>query len=139
MSSHQGRMSSHQGSRYRVIHCEGALAELDRLLVNETPNKQKSLKNHLMLQIKRLANGVSMTKEHFKQQGALPAIGGIQNGHFYCLKRQPIRGYCWESKRYPNTWYISHYIVKRVDKLKPTDTRRVGLNWNRIEELGYEF
>jgi hypothetical protein len=49
------------------------------------------------------------------------------------LKRKPVRGYCWKSKKYPNTWFISHYVHKKQDKLDSSDTHKVANNWHRIE------
>ncbi|NOX67160.1 MAG: hypothetical protein GXO85_15520 [Chlorobi bacterium] len=75
-----------------------------------------------------------MSKENFPQEGDLPKRVGQQAAKkFNALKRLPVRGYCWFSEMYPNTYFISHYVYKNYAKLKSKDTAKVGDNWGRIE------
>tara|TARA_B100000767_G_scaffold270445_1_gene294112 strand:- start:1013 stop:1405 length:393 start_codon:yes stop_codon:yes gene_type:complete len=128
----------HRGKRFTVVHCPGALDDLKCLLVNEPEGKRRSLIHGIFVAIKRLSDGQLMTRETFRKEGELPRQTGRSNGHFFCLKKQPIRGYCWLSKKYPTTYYISHYILKRKDKLQKVDTAKVHKNWMLIEDCGDE-
>lgn len=130
---------SYTGSRYTVVHCEGALDTFREALSHVMAGKAKSLTRKMILQIKRLADGQEMSKEHFPSEGMLPSLPGQRRSRkFYALKKIPIRGYCWKSDRVPNTWFISHYIYKDKQGLDSRDTRKVGRNWRRIEESGDE-
>ena len=91
----------------------------------------------MILQIQRLADGGRMSGENFVKEGKLPSQNG-KSKHFYALKRIPIRGYCWLSEKHPNTYFISHYMFKKAQKLKERDITIVSGNWRRIEENGYE-
>ncbi len=78
-----------------------------------------------------------MSQQNFPQEGYLPKKQGQQRAKkFNAFKRMPLRGYCWLSERHVNTHFISHYAYKNYDKLKESDTKRVGKNWVRIEEKG---
>lgn len=92
-----------------------------------------------MSQLMRLADGEEMSQEYFRKEGVLPGKKGRTGvKHFYALKRMPIRAYCWKSERFPNTYFISHYVFKDYDGLDPSDTKIVCNNWLRIEEQGHE-
>jgi hypothetical protein len=127
------------GRRYTVTHCDGALDTFHQALGHVGAGKARSLIRQMVLQINRLADGEPMSRENFPTEGALPALPGQQgNKKFHALKKIPIRGYCWESQRVPNTWFISHYVFKNYQDLDPRDTEKVGRNWRRIEENGDE-
>ena len=126
---------SYKGKRYEVIHCEGALDSFREALGRVLKGKAKSLTQKMAMQIQRLANGEEMSKENFPSEGILPALPGQQRSKkFHALKKIPIRGYCWQSDRVPNTWFISHYIYKDKQGLDNRDIEKVGRNWRRIEE-----
>jgi hypothetical protein len=126
------------GSKCRIVHCEDALKSyLSAIQGVPCGKRSRSFTRSMMLQIERLADGQRMSKENFPQEGLLPAQAG-PGKNFNALKKIPIRGYCWKSSRYPNTYFISHYIFKTCDKLKDKDTKLVGRNWTRIEVDGYE-
>ena len=130
---------SYQGSKFTVIHCEGALESYVDALNSVNARRHKSFTRGIIQQIKRLADGHRMSKENFPQEGDLPKRKGQQKAKkFNALKRIPIRGYCWLSERFENTYFISHYVYKDYDDLKKSDTKRVGDNWRRVEENGDE-
>ncbi|MCU7906896.1 MAG: hypothetical protein KZQ76_13845 [Candidatus Thiodiazotropha sp. (ex Epidulcina cf. delphinae)] len=129
----------YNGSKFTVIHCEGALESYEVALNSVEAGKHKSFTRGMIMQIQRLADGHRLSKENFPQEGNLPGRKGRQKAKkFYALKRIPIRGYCWKSGRRKNTYYISHYVYKDYDNLKERDAGRVGANWSRIEEKGDE-
>lgn len=131
---------AYQGTRYRVVHCEGALKSFQKAIRHVKAGKARPLTRHVVLQIERLADGLEMSKANFPQEGVLPKANGQHHTkHFFALKRVPIRGYCWLSERVPNTWFISHYVYKDYEKLDPADTEKVGRNWRRVEEDGHEY
>lgn len=78
-----------------------------------------------------------MSKDSFPAEGDLP--GKATASRFNALKRLPIRGYCWKSDKYENTYFISHYVHKDYKKLKQTDIDKVHNNWYRIEEGEDEY
>ena len=119
-----------------MIHCDGALDSFQDALKRVSPSgKQKSLRNQMIAQIQRLADGDEMSQQHFRREGQLPNLMG-QHGtnYFYALKRIPIRGYCWKSSKLKNTYFISHYIFKNFNDLHSSDTEIVINNWRKIEE-----
>lgn len=125
------------GSRFTIVHCEGALESFYDALESVKASKKESLKRGMAQQIQRLADGNRMSKENFPQEGDLPKRRGQQKAKkFNALKRLPIRGYCWLSERHKHTYFISHYVYKDYDKLKEKDTKRIGDNWLRIEVNG---
>lgn len=127
------------GKRFTIVHCNGAYKSFSDSLASLPANKAKSLKRQMVLQITKLANGDRMSKENFPQEGLLPSLKGQhKKKKFNALKRLPIRGYCWLSDKYENTYFISHYIHKKTDKLKDKDVQIVGNNWTRIEVNGDE-
>jgi hypothetical protein len=125
------------GKKFRVVHCLGAADSFKSAILKVKGTKSSKFTNIMIHQIDRLADGHKMTKENFPKEGKLPSKGG-NSKNFNALKKIPIRGYCWLSDRYPNTYFISHYIYKDFDKLSDTDTKRVCNNWKRIEENGHE-
>lgn len=128
-----------KGSMFTVVHCKGALDSFHEALNSVSKNKCQSFTNGMILQIKRLSNGQPMSKANFPREGDLPRkVGQHKVKKFSALKRIPIRGYCWKSEKYENTYFISHYVYKNYDELKERDTNRVGANWRRIEENGDE-
>jgi len=121
----------YQGARFTVEHCEGAIESFEEALIHVTPhNKKKSLKRSMVLLIERLADGRPMSKENFPSEGQLPSSAG----KFHAFKKLPIRAYCWLSQKYPNTYFISHYIYKDQQKLDKRDTNRVHANWREKED-----
>ncbi|MFA3790849.1 hypothetical protein AB6T38_07005 [Aliiglaciecola sp. SL4] len=130
---------THQGSKFRAVHCKGALDSFKGSLSKVETRKQKSFERALLQQLQRLLDGHRMSKENFPQEGKLPkSIGQKSEKKFNALKRKPLRGYCWLSEKYPNTYFISHYVYKDYDKLKEKDIKIVGNNWVRIEVNGDE-
>lgn len=129
----------HKGSVFTVVHCEGALESYIDALNSVNAGRRKSFTRRIIQQIERLADGHTMSKENFPQEGELPKRKGQHKAKKFCaLKRIPIRGYCWRSEQHENTYFISHYVYKDYDDLKKSDTKRVGTNWRRIEENGDE-
>jgi hypothetical protein len=129
-----------KGKKFVIVHCKGALESFDSAMESLPKKKREALKRGMILQIQRLADGHQMSKENFPREGKLPnKTGQHGNKHFHALKRIPVRGYCWLSQTQPDTYFISHYIYKDQSKLNGSDTIKVGSNWQRIEEHGYEF
>jgi hypothetical protein len=127
----------YEGSRFRVVHCDGAVESYWEALKHVDARKAKSFTRNMIAQIKRLADGQPMSKGSFPKEGELPKLPGQQKTkHFHALKRIPLRGYCWLSKARPRTYFISHYIYKDYDNLADRDIEKVGNNWRRIEENG---
>ncbi|MBF6941284.1 hypothetical protein, partial [Acinetobacter baumannii] len=125
----------YQGKRYRVVHCAGALDSYRKALKHVDARRVGSFTRGMILQIERLANGQAMSNENFPKEGELPKRKGQQTAkYFRALKRIPIRGYCWRSETWPDTWFISHYVYKDYTRLAGKDTRKVERNWLRIEE-----
>lgn len=127
------------GSKFCIIHCKGAIKSFQNALGSVDLRKHKSFEKGMVLQIQRMANGHRMSKENFPQEGELPKQKGSTVKKFNAFKRMPIRGYCWLSGSYPNTYFISHYVFKNYDKLKDKDTTIVAKNWTRIEVNGDEY
>lgn len=128
-----------QGAKYRVVHCLGALESFHQSLIHVETHKGKALKRGMVQQIQRLADGHRMSRENFPREGSLPKRNdGTHVGYFFAFKRLPVRGYCWQSDSYPNTWFISHYVYKDYQKLKNRDEAKVAENWTRIEVDGNE-
>jgi len=126
----------YRGRKFRVVHCVGAKESFDEAAKRLTAAKAKSFARGIVQQIMRLADGHKMTKENFPAEEKLPKQAG--NKRFHALKRKPIRGYCWLSTKYPNTYFISHYVFKDYQKLADRETDRVRENWIRIEEKGHD-
>lgn len=126
-------LADHYVGRVFVIwHCRGALKSYYNALESVEANKRGKFTRSLIYQIERLANGEKISPIHFPKEDKLPARSDGES--FYALKRIPLRGYCWLSQRHSNTYFISHYINKRKDKLDRNDTKKVHNNWYRIEE-----
>jgi len=127
------------GSAFGVVHCEGARESFEEALKRVEARKQKSFRRGMTQQIQRFADGHRMSSENFPREGGLSKkANGDSAGHFHALKRIPVRGYCWRSERFENTWFISHYVYKDYQKLKARDAERLGKNWIRIEVNGDE-
>jgi hypothetical protein len=124
----------YEGSKFTIIHCDGAIKSFHKALGSVDARQRKSFTRAIIHQINRLANGHRMSKESFPQEGDLPKRPGQHHTKkFNALKRIPIRGYCWLSELHEHTYFISHYITKKKDKLDSSDTTLVGHNWERIE------
>ena len=124
----------YQGVKYTVVHCKGALKSYKKALNSVDARKKKKFTRQIILQIKRLADGKTMSRENFPREGILPKrVGQHTAKNFYALKRIPIRGYCWKSDSVVSTYFISHYINKNYDNLKDSETEKVCSNWKRIE------
>lgn len=120
-------MEDYDGSKYRVIHCDGAQDSLDEAL-SHVANK-KTQKARMERLIHRLGDGVRMPHDSFPSEGELP-----DKSHFRAIKKLPLRAYLWLSKKYKNTYFISHYIYKNKQKLSASDIQRVSRNWRKKEE-----
>lgn len=127
----------YRGQKFRIVHCQGAYESFEKIASRLKSGQANKFARGLSQQIQRLADGQQMTKENFPKEGKLPNKGG-NSKHFRALKRIPVRGYCWLSSRYPNTYFISHYVYKDYGKLDSRDTQIVHRNWKRIEEEGDE-
>ena len=134
MSSYMDLDNEYKGKRFRVVHCNGAMESFEKAKKHLSRQKAKSFSRGMAHQIQRLADGHKMTKENFPPEGDLPPQAGKKR--FYALKRIPIRGYCWLSSNYPNTYFLSHYVYKDYQKLADKDINKVCENWVRIEENG---
>ena len=123
------------GKQYSIVHCKGALKSLNKALVGVKAQQRDKFRRAVSQQIDKLASGDTMSKASFPSEGNLPKKTGQKDTKkFNALKRIPIRGYCWLSDKYPNTYYISHYIKKDFNDLDARDTEKVGNNWRRIED-----
>lgn len=125
--------ATHTGDMYTVIHCRGALQSFNENSKHLNAREIGSMKRKMAHQIERLANGKRLGKDNVAQEGALP-----NGGHFSALKKLPMRGYFWCSKRLSNRYFISHYVFKDYRKLKKQDSKIVTENWTRIEEKDHE-
>lgn len=125
----------YHGNRNLVRHCRKAVDSYTKASMSLAPHKKKRrITLQLINQLERLAHGEEMSKETFRREAKLPGrVGRQEDRYFYALKRIPIRGYCWESERLDNTYFISHYIYKDFDNLDDRDTERLKNNWRRIE------
>ena len=125
---------SFKGSKFTVIHCKGAVDSYYEALKSVDTRKHDRFTRAMIIQIKKLANGGRMSKENFPQEADLPKkVGQQHTKKFNALKRLPLRGYCWLSEKYENTYYISHYVHKAKGKLDKRDTAKVRNNWKKIE------
>ena len=130
---------SHKGSKFTIVHCEGAIESFNNALRSVESRKQLKFRNAMIMQLTRLADSQRMSRENFPPEGELPKRAGQSRAKkFNALKRIPLRGYCWLSEKHPNTYFVSHYVHKDYDKLKEQDSKKVRSNWKRIEEDGYE-
>lgn len=118
---------SFKGIKFKIVHCFGALESFHDALGRVHAHKRKSLERSIIHQIIRLADGYKMSRENFPQEGELPrGNGDAESKKFKALKKQPLRAYCWLSDRHENTYFISHYVYKDYQKLKSSDTKKVG-------------
>ena len=118
----------------RVAHCLNAIGSFNESLSHLRANKGNSFTNKMVVQLERLARGERMSNRNFPKEGKLP-----NNKHFRALKYIPLRGYCWSSDKFSDTYFVSHYIYKDFDKLAKSDTNRVCGNWQRIEVDGDDY
>lgn len=129
MPSHKTLKDRMQGSVYTLIHCDGALQSLEDALEGMSEREKQKSRIKIITQINRLIDGHRMSEDNFVDEGKLP------NGKtFKAIRKIPIRGYCWLSKRFNKTFFMSHYIMKKKQKLANSDVDRVGNNWKNIEE-----
>lgn len=127
-------MDEYEGSRYTVVHCNGAEDSFFKELGKHVPkNKHPGYKARMRRIIERLADGHRMSNENFPKEGKLP-----DGSHFRALKRNPLRAYIWQSKSHPATFFISHYVYKNYRKLKDKDVKKTCDNWNIYEEKNDE-
>lgn len=127
-------MDDYEGTRYKVIHCEGAKESfLDELAKHVPSNLHPNYKARMRGLRRRLADGHRMSKENFPKEGKLP-----DGTHFRALKKIPLRAYIWQSNKHAGTFFISHYVFKNYDKLKQSDIKKVCDNWTKYEESNHE-
>ena len=120
------------GKKFTIIHCKGAIDSFEIAIKSVEARKHEIFKANLRAQNHRLADGYRISSNSFRSEGKL------SNGKkFYALKKIPIRGYCWLSTTKQSTYFISHYMCKKKDKLDRSDTEKVIKNWKRVEEDGY--
>jgi len=130
---------TYTGRKFTVIHCEGAIDSFVKAVEGVKTAQRSKHKRWMEMQIKRLADGIRMPQDSFPWEGDLPALIGRPKKKFRALKKIPVRGYCWKSERYENTYFVSHYILKKKGALDSNDTTKVGNNWKRIEVNGDEY
>lgn len=138
MSSGELRRT-YTGRKFTVTHCTGAIDSFRKAVERVQPNQRRKFKRWMEMQINRLANGERMPQDSFPWEGDLPALTGRPKKRFRAFKKIPVRGYCWKSEKHENTYFISHYILKKKDALDGNDTTKVGNNWKRIEVDGDEY
>lgn len=123
-------MDDYSGTKYKVIHCEGAKDSFFKELFEHVPkDKHDNYMARMRRLRERLADGHKMSNENFPKEGKLP-----DGNHFRALKKIPLRAYIWQSKKHQGTFFVSHYIYKNFDKLKESDTKKVCDNWYIYEE-----
>ncbi|USE34104.1 hypothetical protein [Endozoicomonas sp. SCSIO W0465] len=124
-------LDKYEGIHCTIVFCKGAKESLDEVLAKHAPQpmKSKKLKAQMWSLLARLADGHRMTKENFPTEGDLP-----DGSKFHAIKKIPLRAYLWRSKKYSGKYFISHFIYKDFQKLKPKDTTKVCNNWREIEE-----
>lgn len=123
-------MDDYEGSRYTIIHCDGAEDSFFEELRRHVPkNKHPNYKARMRRLLERLADGYRMSNENFPKEGQLP-----DGSYFRALKRIPLRAYIWQSKNHKATFFISHYVYKNYKKLKEKDVKKTCDNWNIYEE-----
>lgn len=127
-----------EGSQFTIVHCVGAKNSLEEALDTFKATKRDSLRRALWSQFERKANNQRMAERSWRAEGDLPNEKGINGGKFYAFKKIPIRAYCWFSQANKGKLFISHYIVKKTDKLAARDITRTQNNWRRIELNGDE-
>jgi hypothetical protein len=52
---------------------------------------------------------------------------------FWAFKAYQLRAYCWYSRRLPRALVISHFVVKKKDKLAASDKQRMQRNREAFE------
>ena len=127
-----------RGTGFEIVHCRAARASYEEALKGVGRKKRVSMTGGIIAQIERLASGARMPSQQFPREGDLLAEPGKEASPFWAFKRKPLRGYCWFSETRKRTWFISHYVYKRWEKLRKGDTTRVHANWQRIERSGDE-
>jgi len=130
---------SYAGRIFVVRHCSGANRTYKDSVAKVPASQRKKYKRWMEMQIRRLAGGLRLSVDSFPQEASLPGLPGRPGKKFRALKRIPIRGYCWKSEIQPNTYFISHYILKKKDGLSDSDIEKVRNNWTRIEVNGDEY
>jgi len=125
------KIQDYEGSTYKVIHCEKAVNSFYDAASSIKPvRKRQTLENFMVKLIRRIANRERLSTASYAPEGRLPE----KAGKFYALKKIPIRGYCWQSKKYPGTIFISHYIFKNKQKLDKKDIEKVASHWKLKEK-----
>jgi hypothetical protein len=139
----QNIVRERKGASKTVIHCEGAKKSLDKALDSVKPSKKRQrFLNFLELSLDRLANGDRLAgmphdgvpdNQKPVKEGALPGLLGHTTGHFWAIKKIPIRGYGWDGVKNRTHIYISHYVYKDQQSLSKADTDRVHRNFRKME------
>ena len=122
-------LKDYKGSKYNVIHCDGAIDSLNKAMERVPAHEKRTRKAQMLRLIERLGDGMNMPRDSFPDEGVLP-----DGSNFKAFKKLPLRAYLWLSKRYQNTYFISHYIYKDYQKLKKSDIEKVKANWRKKEE-----
>lgn len=133
-------MVEYQGARLTIRYCEQPDEEQDCREAWSPPSwleaidgipeqKRKNVIAQLIARRKTLADNASLrSPDYWNTEGLLP------NGkHFYAIKSGALRGYGWFSDKHKSVFYISHFALKKGQKLSKKDARRVKQNWLHIE------
>ena len=122
-------MEDYTGTKFKIIHCDDANKSLNEALKRVPQHTKRVQQAKFERLIARLGDGKRMPDATFPTEAELP-----DKSKFKAIKKLPLRAYLWLSKKYRNTYFISHYIYKDKQKLSPKDTAIVIKNWRIKEE-----
>jgi hypothetical protein len=130
----------YRGARLTIRYCEqppdGADPETwqppswHEALTGIPPKKHDGVIAKLVARRGFLADqGQLRTPDYWNTEGELP-----DGKRFYAIKADDLRAYGWFSGRHKGVFYISHFALKKGQKLAKKDARRVIQNWRQIED-----
>ena len=116
------------GTKYEIVFCEGAEQSLIDISQDENQGKLKQYQVSILHQLKKLADDHRMSSGSFVTEGLLP-----NGSKFSAIRKHPLRAYLWRSSKENNTFYVSHFVLKRKNKLAAADIKIVCENWVKKE------
>lgn len=123
----------YKGVHFDVYATEDAQASLTVALDGVEARKRDKFKTKLRVAIEYLADNLpyDLSTTTYPSEGSFSLYGIVVP--LFAIKKIPVRGYFWRSKRESRRIVISHFIVKKRDDLDPADVSRAKRNYELVE------
>lgn len=115
-----------RGRAIDIYFCDGAHETLEQILAKASKDRKLAgMAAKIDALFERFVDaGKLSNREHFNSEG----------DGFWAFKAYQLRAYGWYSRRLPRAFVVSHFVIKKKDKLQAVDKDRMQRNRKDFEQ-----